>query len=106
MGCSQEAGYDGHLSSEIGGVVSSLWCRQCRAFPKTGWDGRTLTFTVFQEVAACTRIGGAAVSTKHAGFVVNLGGATEADVLALIAHIQKRVLETSGISLEPEVVRL
>ena len=53
-----------------------------------------------------TRIGGAAVSTKHAGFVVNLGGATEADVLALIAHIQKRVLETSGISLEPEVVRL
>ena len=46
------------------------------------------------------------MSTKHAGFVVNLGGATEADVLALIAHIQKRVLETSGISLEPEVVRL
>lgn len=53
-----------------------------------------------------TQIGGAAVSAKHAGFVVNLGGATEADVLALIAHIQKRVLETSGISLEPEVVRL
>lgn len=52
------------------------------------------------------RLGGAAVSEKHAGFVVNLGGATEADVLALIAHIQERVLETSGISLEPEVVRL
>ena len=53
-----------------------------------------------------TQIGGAAVSAKHAGFVVNLGGATESDVLALIAHVQKRVLETSGISLEPEVVRL
>ncbi len=38
-----------------------------------------------------TQIGGAAVSAKHAGFVVNLGGATESDVLALIAHVQKRV---------------
>ena len=52
------------------------------------------------------QIGGAAVSSKHTGFVVNLGGATEADVLALIAHIQKRVLETSGIALETEVIRL
>ena len=52
------------------------------------------------------QIGGAAVSSKHTGFVVNLGGATEADVLALIAYIQKRVLETSGIALETEVIRL
>lgn len=52
------------------------------------------------------RVGGAAVSEKHAGFVVNLGGATEADVLELIGKIQERVLETSGIQLEPEVVRL
>ena len=52
------------------------------------------------------QFGGAAVSSKHTGFVVNLGGATEADVLALIAYIQKRVLETSGIALETEVIRL
>lgn len=52
------------------------------------------------------RIGGAAVSSKHAGFVVNLGGATEADVLTLMEEIQKKVFETSGIWLEPEVVRL
>ena len=52
------------------------------------------------------QIGGAAVSSKHTGFVVNLGGATEADVLALIAYIQKRVLETSGIAFETEVIRL
>ena len=52
------------------------------------------------------QIGGAAVSSKHTGFVVNLGGATEADVLALIAYIQKRVLEPSGIALETEVIRL
>ena len=52
------------------------------------------------------QIGGAAVSSTPTGFVVNLGGATEADVLALIAYIQKRVLETSGIALETEVIRL
>ena len=49
------------------------------------------------------RVGGASVSTKHAGFVVNDGGATCADVLALIAAVQKKVLEQSGIQLEPEV---
>lgn len=52
------------------------------------------------------QVGSAAVSSKHAGFVVNLGGATEADVLALIGHIQEKVFESSGIRLEPEVVRL
>ncbi|MCD8321501.1 MAG: UDP-N-acetylmuramate dehydrogenase [Oscillospiraceae bacterium] len=48
-------------------------------------------------------IGGAQVSTKHAGFVVNTGGATSADVLRLMEHIQKTVLAQSGILLEPEV---
>ncbi len=48
-------------------------------------------------------VGGAAVSEKHAGFIVNRGGATAADVLALIALVQRRVYETSGISLEPEI---
>ena len=50
-----------------------------------------------------TRVGGAAVSEKHAGFVVNLGGATAEDVKRLIALVQQRVLETSGIQLEPEI---
>lgn len=49
------------------------------------------------------RVGGAAVSTKHAGFVVNDEGATCADVQELIAEIQARVLSHSGILLEPEV---
>ena len=48
-------------------------------------------------------VGGAQVSPKHAGFVVNTGGATCIDVLRLIEHIQKTVLERSGILLEPEV---
>ena len=48
-------------------------------------------------------IGGAQVSAKHAGFVVNAGGATCRDVLCLMEHIQKTVYERSGITLEPEV---
>ncbi len=50
-----------------------------------------------------TSVGGAQVSTKHAGFVVNAGGATAADVLALIALVQERVMEDAGVHLEPEV---
>lgn len=48
-------------------------------------------------------VGGAQVSTKHAGFVVNTGDATAADVLALIAEVQRRVHEVTGVTLEPEV---
>ena len=49
------------------------------------------------------RVGGAEVSTKHAGFVINTGGATCADVLALIETIQKTVFDATGVKLEPEV---
>ena len=48
-------------------------------------------------------IGGAQVSEKHAGFVINRGGATFDDVLRLIDHIRSEVLRTSGIELETEV---
>lgn len=51
-------------------------------------------------------IGGAQVSEKHAGFIVNIGGATEADVTALIAHIQRVVSEQTGVTLEPEIKRI
>lgn len=48
-------------------------------------------------------IGGAQVSEKHAGFVINKGGATASDVLNLIKYIQKSVFESSGVMLEMEV---
>ncbi len=51
-------------------------------------------------------VGGAQVSEKHAGFVVNTGGATCADILRLMEHIQTTVLARSGIRLEPEVLIL
>jgi len=49
------------------------------------------------------RVGGAAVSEKHAGFAVNLGGATAAEVLALLEQVSDIVFEKSGIRLEPEI---
>lgn len=47
--------------------------------------------------------GGAQVSEKHCGFVVNMGHATAQDVLNVIKDVQKRVLADSGVHLEPEV---
>ena len=47
--------------------------------------------------------GGAGVSTKHAGFVVNNGGATAADVHAVIRHVQDEVERQFGVHLEPEL---
>ncbi len=51
-------------------------------------------------------VGGAQVSEKHAGFVVNKGGATANDVNTLIADVQRVVKEKTGVELEPEVKRL
>lgn len=48
-------------------------------------------------------VGGAQVSEKHAGFVVNRGGATCADVLELVRQVQARVQEQTGVALEMEV---
>ena len=48
-------------------------------------------------------VGGAQVSQKHTGFVVNAGGATAADVRELIAQVQQRVFENEGVRLDPEV---
>ena len=49
------------------------------------------------------KIGGAMVSQKHAGFIVNTGDATAADVLNLIAEVKRRVNEIHGVTLSPEV---
>lgn len=49
------------------------------------------------------RVGGAQVSEKHAGFIINTGGATFRDVTALIHQVQEKVFQQTGIRLEPEV---
>jgi len=49
------------------------------------------------------KIGGAQVSEKHSGFIVNTGNATFSDVIAIIEHIKETVFKQTGIQLEPEV---
>lgn len=49
------------------------------------------------------QVGGAAVSEKHAGFVVNLGGASFSDVLAVMEHVQNEVYKRFNVELEPEI---
>ena len=51
-------------------------------------------------------IGGAQVSDKHAGFVINKNGASAADVRAVIEAVQQKVMETAGVRLEREVIFL
>ena len=50
-----------------------------------------------------TSVGGARVSEKHAGFVINTGGATCADVLALCRQCREKVLAETGVELEMEI---
>lgn len=51
-------------------------------------------------------IGGACVSEKHSGFLINKGNASASDVYNLIKYVQKKVLEDSGVELSPEVIML
>ncbi len=52
------------------------------------------------------RVGGAEVSEKHAGFIINAGGATAEDVKTLVAVIEARVFELFGVRLERELIYL
>lgn len=49
------------------------------------------------------RVGGAQVSEKHAGFLINRGGATASDILDLMRYVQQTVKQETGVTLEPEV---
>jgi len=48
-------------------------------------------------------VGGAQVAEKHANFIVNRGGATAQDILALIGRVRDEVRRNTGVLLEPEV---
>lgn len=67
--------------------------------PKTGYAAALIDEAGLRGLT----VGGAQVSEKHAGFVINRGGATCQDVLRLMEEIKTRVLQHSGVELEPEV---
>ena len=51
-------------------------------------------------------VGGAQVSEKHSGFVINIGDATAADIVSLLEQVSDIVKKDSGVTLEPEVKRI
>jgi UDP-N-acetylmuramate dehydrogenase len=53
-----------------------------------------------------SRSGGAEISKRHANFIINRGGAMTADIVALIEHVHASVLESAGLTLEPEILLL
>lgn len=67
--------------------------------PATGYAAALIEEAGLKGLA----VGGAQVSEKHAGFVINTGRATARDVLKLMEQVQQRVKEHSGVILEPEV---
>ena len=67
--------------------------------PKTGYAAALID----QAGLKGYRVGDAAVSEKHAGFVVNLGEARFDDVLAVLEHVKSEVLRQFGVELEPEI---
>ena len=67
--------------------------------PKQGYAAALID----QAGLKCFRIGDAAISLKHAGFAVNLGSATAADMKMLLQTVAGKVYENTGIMLEPEV---
>ena len=69
-------------------------------------EGRTAGQLLEAAGARGLRVGGAGFSAKHANFVENLGDATTADVVALMAEGRRRVQERFGVDLEPEVQTL
>ena len=69
-------------------------------------EGRFVGQMVEQSGLKGFRIGGAEVSVKHAGFIVNADHATAADVLQLIEYIRNKILEDYNVALVPEVLVL
>lgn len=104
-----ENGDAAEIKSEMEDFMSRRREKQPLEFPSAGstfkrYPGR-YTAQMIDELSlkgAC--VGGAEVSTKHAGFIINKGGATCSDVKKLISLVQSKIKEAYGIDIEREVI--
>ncbi len=88
-------------------IKEARWAKQPKDFPNAGSVFKRpkghYVGTMIEELGLKgLSVGGAQVSKKHAGFIVNYNNATGADILKLIKIIQEKVLERYGVSLEVE----
>ena len=99
---------DGHTRERMDDYTKRRTTKQPLNMPSAGSvfkrpEGHFAGSLIEQAGLKGVKVGGAQVSELHAGFIVNKGGATAKDVLALIQLIKDRVFEMSGVRLEEEV---
>ena len=96
------------IKSRMDELIARRKSRQPLEYPSAGStfkrpEGTYAGLVIEQSGLKGCSVGGAKVSDKHANFVINTGNATAADVMSLISHIKKTVLENTGYELECEV---
>lgn len=101
-------GEEGKIRSKMNDLMHRRVSKQPLNFPSAGStfkrpQGNFAGALIEKSGLKGFSVGGACVSEKHAGFVVNKGDATAKDVLDLVNHIKKTVKEDSGIELECEI---
>lgn len=89
------------LLSRLGKHPHEAWC--AGSFFKNSSRERPAWRLITEAGMAHARVGGAALSPMHANFLVNAGGATSADILALVRKVQAAVRAQCGLLLKPEV---
>lgn len=99
---------DGHTAERVADFRARRIEKQPLEYPSAGSVfKRPVGFFAGSLIEQCGlkgySVGGAMVSEKHAGFIINKGGATEHDVRKLIRYVQKTVFEQTGVSLEREL---
>lgn len=106
----QKGEYD-KINAAMNGYMSRRIDKQPLEYPSAGsvfkrYPGRYTGQMIEECGLKGYSIGGAQVSEKHAGFIVNKGGATSADVLALIEHIKNEVYKKFDCRIECEVIHV
>lgn len=104
-------GEPGRIKQRLTELAEKRRAKQPLEFPSAGStfkrpDGHFAAKLIEDAGLKGLRSGGAMVSEKHSGFVVNTGGATAADVCALTDRIRDEVFEKFGVKLELEIVKL
>ena len=103
-----EKGDKKEIEAEMTDVMGRRVDKQPLEYPSAGSvfkrpEGYFAGALIEQSGLKGKRIGGAMVSEKHAGFIINYDGATTTDVIDLIRHCQKTVYDKFGVSLETEI---
>ena len=104
-------GDQGEIKSKMDEILSKRKEKQPLDYPSAGStfkrpDGAFAAELIDRCGLKGHRVGGAMVSEKHAGFIINIGNATSKDILDLIEFVKQTVKKETGYTLEPEVIIL